>query len=78
MIDNPDHWLDLTDLVRRYLRAYGPASILDMQSWSGMSKLTPYFKALDDELVTFRAEDGRTGRKSMRICAVGSADRPRA
>jgi winged helix DNA-binding protein len=47
------------DLVRRYLRAYGPASIADMQSWSGISRLGEIFAALGDELVTFEGEDGR-------------------
>ncbi len=52
--------LDRQDLVRRYLRAYGPASVADMQSWSGLSKLSEIFAAIADELITFEAEDGRT------------------
>ncbi len=52
--------LDLDALVLRYLRAYGPASILDMQSWSGLSKLSENFGRLRDQLVAFEGEDGRT------------------
>ena len=51
--------LQRDDLVRRYLRAYGPASVADMQSWSGISRLGETFAALGDELVTFEGEDGR-------------------
>jgi hypothetical protein len=48
------------DLVRRYLAAYGPASVTDMQSWSGLTKLAPAFEALKGELVEFTGTDGRT------------------
>ncbi|MEO6013459.1 MAG: winged helix DNA-binding domain-containing protein [Devosia sp.] len=47
------------DLVRRYLAAYGPASINDMQMWCRLTKLNVEFKALGDELVAFESEDGR-------------------
>jgi hypothetical protein len=51
--------LKLADLVRRYLRAYGPASVADMQSWSGLTRLGEVFTEFGDELITFIAEDGR-------------------
>lgn len=51
--------LDLTQLVRRYLAAYGPASVNDMQSWCGLTKLGEVFEAIRGELVTFTAPDGR-------------------
>ena len=46
-------------LVRRYLAAYGPASVNDMQAWCGMTKLGETFEKLRPELVTFEAPDGR-------------------
>lgn len=46
-------------LVRRYLAAYGPASVNDMQAWCGMTKLGETFEALRPELVTFEGADGR-------------------
>jgi hypothetical protein len=52
--------IPLPDLVRRYLAAYGPASIMDMQSWSGLTKLAPAFEALKGELIEFIGADGRT------------------
>lgn len=51
--------LDLTTLVRRYLAAYGPASVNDTQSWCGLTKLGEIFEAIRPELVTFTAPDGR-------------------
>jgi hypothetical protein len=42
---------DLRDLVRRYLAAFGPASVTDAQAWSGIPALGPTFDALRDELV---------------------------
>ncbi|MDF2981115.1 MAG: hypothetical protein K0Q69_887 [Devosia sp.] len=46
-------------LVRRYLAAYGPASVADMQSWSRLTKLSEVFEALRPELVSFIGPDGR-------------------
>lgn len=46
-------------LVRRYLAAYGPASVMDMQAWCGMTKLGETFEAIRSELVTFTGDDGR-------------------
>ena len=51
--------LSRVDLVRRYLAAYGPASIADMQTWCRLTKLSVEFKALEDELVRFEDEEGR-------------------
>jgi hypothetical protein len=45
-------------LVRRYLRAFGPASVADVASWAGM-QLTPVKAALERmELRQFRDEQG--------------------
>ncbi len=46
-------------LVRRYLAAFGPASVKDAERWSGMSGLKPIFEDLRDELVTFRDDKKR-------------------
>jgi hypothetical protein len=46
-------------LVLRYLRAYGPASVNDMQAWSGLTRLGEDFARLGDRLVRFEGADGR-------------------
>jgi hypothetical protein len=52
--------IDVPELVRRYLNAFGPATPADMTTWSRVTRLGPVFKSMADELVTVQCEDGRT------------------
>jgi hypothetical protein len=52
--------VDLPELVRRYLRAFGPATAADMTTWSRVTRLGPVFTAMRDELVEVSCDDGRT------------------
>jgi hypothetical protein len=48
--------LDAT--VLRYLGAFGPASVQDMQTWCGLTRLRTAFERLRPGLLTFRDERG--------------------
>ncbi|QRP44643.1 winged helix DNA-binding domain-containing protein [Amycolatopsis sp. FDAARGOS 1241] len=48
----------LDQLVRRYLKAFGPATIADAQAWSGLTKLDEVIERMD--LRTYLDEAGRT------------------
>ncbi|WP_210505443.1 winged helix DNA-binding domain-containing protein [Naasia sp. SYSU D00057] len=51
--------LDVRELVRRYLRAFGPATPADMAAWSGVRGLADVFGGMRDELVEVPSADGR-------------------
>ena len=41
-------------LVRRHLGAFGPASAVDVQAWSGLARLGPVLDGMSDELMAFK------------------------
>ncbi|MEU9366212.1 winged helix DNA-binding domain-containing protein [Streptomyces avermitilis] len=61
-----EHWLGRPagpapapdSTVLRYLAAFGPASVKDMQTWAGLTRLRDAFERLRPQLVTFRDEHG--------------------
>ncbi|CAM5336241.1 MULTISPECIES: winged helix DNA-binding domain-containing protein [Streptomyces] len=61
-----EHWLGrsaepapaLDATVLRYLGAFGPASVMDFQSWAGLTRTKEVFERLRPRLLTFRDERG--------------------
>lgn len=61
-----EHWLGRSpgpvpapdETVLRYLGAFGPASVKDMQTWSGLTRLGAAFERLRPGLAVFRDENG--------------------
>lgn len=49
---------DVPSIIRRYLRAFGPASAADVTAWSGVTRLGPVVAAMDD-LVRHEDEAGK-------------------
>jgi hypothetical protein len=50
--------LTIDDLLLRYVAAFGPASAADVQTWSGLTRLSEVLERLD--LVRLKSEGGQT------------------
>lgn len=49
---------DAEQIVLRYLAAFGPASVSDVQTWAGRTRLRPVLERLRPRLAVFRNEYG--------------------
>lgn len=49
---------DLQSLILRYLSAFGPATVKDIQYWCGMTGMAPHIAQLADRLRIFTDENG--------------------
>ena len=57
---SPDADDPLGQLVLRYLGAFGPASVADITTWSGLTQLAPVIERLGAQLRRYRDAQGRT------------------
>jgi hypothetical protein len=53
----------IDDVVLRYLAAFGPATVQDMQKWSGLTRLAEAFNRLRDQLVVLT--DAETRKREL-------------
>jgi hypothetical protein len=54
-----DEHPSIDDIVLRYLGAFGPASVADAQTWSGLTGLREVFDRLEPRLRRFESEHGQ-------------------
>lgn len=50
---------DPAELIRRHLRAFGPATVRDIQTWSGLTGLDQVLARMPDDLQRFEGPDGQ-------------------
>ncbi|MFD8501082.1 winged helix DNA-binding domain-containing protein [Amycolatopsis sp. NPDC059657] len=66
---------DLPEMIRRYLAAFGPASVSDARAWSGVGGLKEIFEEMRPELKTYTDENGRE-LFDLPNAALGAEDLP--
>lgn len=65
-------------LVLRYLAAFGPASVMDVQAWSGLTGLAAVVARLGDRVVRFTAEPSPGKVRPREVLDLPDAPRPPA
>ena len=69
---------DLEQLVLFYLGAFGPATVADVQRWSGIKGIKPVLEGLREQLVTFKAASASCSTFPMRRVPGRTSRRRRA
>jgi hypothetical protein len=68
--------VELERLVLRYLAAFGPATVADVQTWSGLTGLRAVVDRLGDRLVRFSAPPAPGGVHPRTVVDLPDAPRP--
>lgn len=55
----PDRQMTVGELIRRYLTAFGPATVQDIQAWSGLTGFSHVIEGERERLRSFQDERGR-------------------
>jgi len=58
-LGRPFEAVDIEEVVRRYLGAFGPASVMDVQTFCGLTRLGEVLERLRPQLMVYRDEGGR-------------------
>lgn len=69
---------ELERLVLRYLAAFGPASVADVQAWSGLTGLAAVVERLGDRVLRFAAEPAPGRSRPREVLDVPDGPRPPA
>ena len=62
--------------VLRYLAAFGPASVADVQAWCGLTGLAPVVRSLGDRVVQLQGPAPGAGRRGRVLLDLPDAPRP--
>ncbi|MGY4643088.1 winged helix DNA-binding domain-containing protein [Cellulomonas sp. URHB0016] len=68
--------VELERVVVRYLTAFGPATVADVQTWSGLTGLRAVVDRLGDRLVRFSAPPAPGGVRPRTVLDVPAGPRP--
>jgi hypothetical protein len=58
-LGRPMETTEVETMICRYLAAFGPAGVMDIQAWSGLTRLREVVDALRSELRVYRNEQGK-------------------
>lgn len=78
-LSEPDAWADaMGRVVLRYLAAFGPATVADVQTWSGLASLRPVVDRLGDAVIRLPGPPASPGGRPRELLDVSGGILPDA